>query len=454
MCWNIIETKIRSYLDRACPQKLFKVKEVREPWITNELLEEVKDKDSLLRIAKRSGKVEDWVTAKLARNRVCRLVEQVKADFLKEQQEELVDDPKKFWRLVKTIVPGKKSGKGRITLIDREGNPDGESIEDSCTADFVNSFFSSIWPKLAKNYNEPWVLYGEDPGGNMGNKPMCPDFVTIYDEVLKLCKEIKTSKSSEFADVSTRVFKDAFRVLISQLVYLFNLSFATGIFPDRWKRATIVPLYKGGDKTEVSNYRPVSLLPLPWKIIEKIAHPKMTAFFNAHGIISDKQGGFRRGFSTASTIVDITNNLYSNMNNGLTSLAVFVDLRKAFDTVDHGILVKKLSCYGISNVNLSWCKNYLSNCEQQTLVNGILSSSNEITCGVPQGSVLGPLFFILPSSIQIDTIDLYILGRLCTWYKSAEYGTSESRTTAPPTEYRLKSSTRAEGKRPRFSLQH
>ena len=184
-------------------------------------------------------------------------------------------------------------------------------------------------------------------------------------------------------------------VVIPQLVYMFNLSFSTGIFPDSWKRATIIPLFKGGSKTEVANYRPVSLLPLPGKLIEKIAHAQLTNFLEVHKLITDRQGGFRKGFSTASSIADLTDELFSNLNKKLISLAAFVDLRKAFDTVDHVILLKKLQCYGVRESNLRWCTNYLANWSQQTLANGFTSPSQSITCGVPQGSVIGPLFFIL-----------------------------------------------------------
>ena len=289
-CWSLIENMVKSYLNRSCPMKNFKVKEVREVWVTNEILEEIKDKDLVVRIAKRTGRAEDWIRAKIIRNRVGRPVEQAKADFLKEQQAELEGDPKKFWRLVKSIVPGKKSKTGKILLVNTAEDGETNKVANENTADFINTFFSGIGAKLAKNNKTPWRFYGEKL------KERCPPLRADFELTQKLCKEIETAKSSGFSDISTKVFKDAFIVIIPQLVYLFNLSFDTGIFPDSWKVATVIPLYKGGDKSNVGNFRPVSLLPIPGKLLEKIAHNKLSTFLNNHGVISDKQGGFWKRF--------------------------------------------------------------------------------------------------------------------------------------------------------------
>ena len=383
---------MRAYLDQTCPLRTLRVKEAREQWVTNEILEEIRDKDLSLRKARKSGKKDDWDRAKLDRNRVGRLVEGAKAEFLKEQQEELADDPKKFWRLVKSIVLSKKKSSGKIALVDKkhgDGLKDEENVEDESTADFINDFFSNIGPNLARNYTEAWRFYGTKEEGN------CPEMRARFDQVLQLCKEIKICKSSGIEDIPTRALKDAFRVIVPQLVFLFNLSFSKGRFPDKWKKATVIALYKGGDKTDVSNYRPVSLLPLPGKIIEKIAHANMVKFLDEHNILSEKQGGFRKGFSTTRSIADLTDDFFNSINEGSISLAVFVDLRKAFDTVNHEILLKKIGQYGIRGQNLRWCIDYLANRSQVTLANGKRSSDNVIKCGVPQGSVLGPLFFII-----------------------------------------------------------
>ena len=133
-------------------------------------------------------------------------------------------------------------------------------------------------------------------------------------------------------------------VIIPQLVHLFNLSFRAGVFPDSWKEATIIPLYKGGDKTDVGKYRPVSLLPISRKLLEKIVHTNLSNFLKNHNVMSAKQGGFRKGFSTTKPVADLTDTFFENANKGQPTLAVFVDLRKAFDTVDHCILLEKPKC--------------------------------------------------------------------------------------------------------------
>ena len=219
--------------------------------------------------------------------------------------------------------------------------------------------------------------------------------VTDNVEVLKFCNEIENLKASGMDMISSKICKDAFIVLGNQLTYLFNCSLNTAVFPEKWKVAKVIPLFKGGDREEVGNYRPVSLLPLPGKILEKIVHKRITNFWEDNKFLSKDQGGFRKGFSTVATVADLTDDLFTQINEGNTTLATFFDLRKAFDTVNIGILKKKLERSGVRNLVLRWCSNYLTNRKQCTYVNGITSELLPISCGVPQGSVLGPLFFLI-----------------------------------------------------------
>ena len=208
----------------------------------------------------------------------------------------------------------------------------------SCeTADFINDFFVGIGPNLSKVFNSKWAYKGRVVEADIGN------FETNVDEVVKYIKQLDVSKSSAIEGVSTRVFKVAFLAIPEKLTVLFNKSRSLGIFPSRWKYAKVVPLPKDGDLTDVSNWRPVSLLPLPGKILEKTVHNRILNFFKDNHVLDERQGGFREGYSTTRTIVEFTEDLYMAMNNKQTTMAAFIDFKKAFDTVNHAILIKKTS---------------------------------------------------------------------------------------------------------------
>ena len=257
------------------------------------------------------------------------------------------------------------------------------------TSEFINSFFTSIGPNLSKQFSDKWQFTGEIITDSEITK-----IYTDFEEVQNLCKEIDISKSSAIDTLASKVLKDAFMVLILQLVYLFNLSLSTNIFPQKWKIATVVPLFKGGNQKDVGNYRPISLLPLPGKLLERIVHNKLSRYLELNELLCDEQCGFRKERSTVHSIVSLTNSLLNAINNSETCIAVFIDLKKAFDTINHGILLKKLEYMGIKGDLLLWITTYLHDRSQRTIANGELSNELPITCGVPQGSILGPLFFI------------------------------------------------------------
>ena len=176
---------------------------------------------------------------------------------------------------------------------------------------------------------------------------------------------------------------------------MINNSFISGIFPTPLKIARVVPIFKSGDRTNVTNYRPISMLSILSKIFENCIYSRLVTFFETNAILSDRQFGFRHGRSTADAILKVTEFINDSMDDQEISMCVFVDFRKAFDCINHAILLRKLECYGVRGVPLDLLSTYLSNRAQHVNINGSSSSVRYARLGVPQGSVLGPLLFLV-----------------------------------------------------------
>ena len=176
---------------------------------------------------------------------------------------------------------------------------------------------------------------------------------------------------------------------------IFNKSFTTGIIPDKLKTSLITPVYKSEDKCLFSNYRPVAVLPCFSKILEKIMYNRLISFIQKHDILYSKQFGFRKNHSTETAIIELITKLTDAIDKIKFTAGIFSDLSKAFDTVNHSIIITKLQHYGIRGVALEWFKNYLTNRNQVVKFNNTVSSREKLSCGVPQGSVLGPLLFLI-----------------------------------------------------------
>ena len=184
-------------------------------------------------------------------------------------------------------------------------------------------------------------------------------------------------------------------VISDSLTHIFNQSIAQSFFPDEWKIARVVSLFKTGQHNLPENYRPISVLPVISKIMERIMYNQLYKYLTEAGILSDCQFGFRKFHSTTTALLDCTNDCYVNIDRKLFNMVVLIDLKKAFHTVDHKILPRKLECYGIKGEALALLRSNLTNRSQKCQVKNFISSEKSIRCGVPQGSILGPLLFLL-----------------------------------------------------------
>lgn len=191
------------------------------------------------------------------------------------------------------------------------------------------------------------------------------------------------------------IVKEIMYNIVQPFTFICNQSFKTGIFPNEMKIAKVLPLHKDGDKHLFSNYRPISLLSQFSKILEKLFVKRLDNYIELNNILTEQQFGFRADRSTTMAVINLVENITQAINKKQYTVGIFLDLQKAFDTIDHNILLHKLQKYGFRGIAHSWVENYLTDRLQYVHINGVDSKLQRISCGVPQGSVLGPKLFLL-----------------------------------------------------------
>ena len=210
-----------------------------------------------------------------------------------------------------------------------------------------------------------------------------------------LVNKIEAKKSTDSSGINMSLIKEIFKFICKPFTDICNKSFLNGVFPDKMKIAKVIPLFKSGENDTFTNYRPVSLLPQFSKILEKLFNNRLEKFLEMNELLVEGQYGFRNSRSTSMAIAQLIEELTNANDEKKYTVGVFIDLKKAFDTIDHTILLKKLEHYGIRGVAHSWLKSYLQFRQQFVHINDCDSDLLYVKCGVPQGSILGPKLFIL-----------------------------------------------------------
>ena len=218
----------------------------------------------------------------------------------------------------------------------------------------------------------------------------------VTEEVVRAkVKALKLGKAVGHDNIPARFLVDAADVIAPCLTYLINLSIEQGKCPSLFKLARVIPLYKKGTKTDPGNYRPISILCSVSKVVERIIHEQINQYLSTHNLLFDLQSGFRKSHSTDTCLLYLTDYIRLEVDKGKYCGMVMLDLQKAFDTVHHGILLNKLEALGFDGLTLQWVRSYLVGRKQVVDMNGTLSPPLTLSSGVPQGSILGPLFFLL-----------------------------------------------------------
>ena len=218
---------------------------------------------------------------------------------------------------------------------------------------------------------------------------------TSISKVTSLLSKLCKSKSTGLDKISASLLRECADLIAALLCTIFNQSIVSGIFPDEWKFSKVILLFKQGQRSDLNNYHPISVIPVVAKVFERIIYDQLYDYFTVHKLISSHQSGFRPLHSTVTALLEATDSWAYNIDQGNVNAVVFLDLKKAFDTVDHEILLSKLNKYGVQGTSYEWFKSYLDCRKQRCFVNGSLSGDHFLTCGIPQGTILGPLLFLI-----------------------------------------------------------
>ena len=389
---ELLHQIILENLNRFCPIKTKYVspKHKSKPWITTLIRNKIKERQRYYRLLKFNA-----ITLQAYhrfRNETNSLIRKSKLDYHERLFDRLKDNMKKTWNSINGIL-GKNKSKSRIKSILHEGilydNP-------RDIADAFNTHFSTIAQKIDD------LIPAPGPGS-----PSYADFLrdtniqntfnfspVNIEDISRIIYSFQ-NKSSHMSTYSVKVIKFISPLISPILRDLINRSLAEGIFPNFCKIARVVPVFKSGSSSSLGNYRPISILPIFSKIFEKIVHKQLSDYLFFNNILNPNQYGFRKNRSTADAIVDMTQYIYDNLDQGETVISFFLDFSKAFDTVDHDILLYKLHLYGIRDIALNWFHSYLSGRLQYVSLDDFNSQVHLIDRGVPQGSILGPLLFLI-----------------------------------------------------------
>ena len=379
--YPVISKRIRRKNERVLPK----------PWIT-EWLEDACNRKNLIYYEFVENPSEH---NKSVYDKLCKFCEKhiaiAKKKYFQKYFDEYADNSRKKWQMINKLL-NRNKGRGQINkLVDKDGKVTHKPNE---ICEKFNDYFSNIAGNLKQKIATP-----NSSDGHMRYLKNSVSSTIVTLNVMKheikdiICSfKNKSTRDTKICVLKLAAENDNFIAILTNTI---EASFEQGIFPESLKLAQVVPIHKDGSKTDVANYRPISLLGSFSKIYEKIMHKRLISFLEKNSSLHELQYGFREGRSCEHALLTAQNSLLSSLNNNTISLLLLIDFSKAFDMVDHDILLHKLCHYGIRGKTFDWLKSYLNNRKQYVSISNKKSSLQHVKYGVPQGSILGPLLFII-----------------------------------------------------------
>jgi hypothetical protein len=384
---------LKDVYDECIPLKKYRSKpkkDPRSPWITRGLLNSINTKNKLYKQYLRCPNDNTQQKFKTFRNKLHGLIRKSKRNYFFKKFEDAKNNMRQTWKTINNVI-GRTQ---KQTLSEQYKRESGTIITDpTVISNEFNDFFVNVGPKLASQIH--------NSGKNYYDYLRAPCQKSIFmkpiteSEILKIINKFDKNKSAGHDDIGNLIVKRVANEIVQPLTAIFNLSLSTGHVPQQLKIAKVVPIYKKDAAEIMSNYRPISLLPCFSKVLERLVFNRSIQFLNSNNILNEKQFGFRANHSTSMAIMQLVDKINTAVEHNETTIGVYLDLSKAFDTIDHHILLHKLEHYGFRGIVYNWFKSYLDNRKQYVNFNNNKSELKSTICGVPQGSILGPLLFIL-----------------------------------------------------------
>ena len=369
--------RVKGVIDNTVPKIRLKSRNT-PPWIDADVRHMSNMKETARRKAKRTNSATMWAKYRHLRNQLKNKVQSKYKEYIRCETEHIMSSPKRAWSIMHTKLKSKNIPHS-MTFNEKISDDSKEKAE------MFNAFFFSTFSRPQTDIALPDIVI-------CYNQCLSEMYFTV-EEVSTLLKSLNVSKASGPDNIPNRILKECADILSPSLTRIFNISFQKGIFPSLWKHAFVTPVHKKDDRSNVKNYRPISLTCVVSKIFERCIVNKIYPHLSQ--MIYPLQHGFIKGRSTTSQLMHVYDNINSGIENGGQIDAIFLDFAKAFDSVSHQLLIHKLKSFGIHGKLLIWLANYLSDRTQQVVLEGSVSSSLPVISGVPQGSILGPLLFLL-----------------------------------------------------------
>ena len=397
--YTILENIIKSAHEKHFPLKevrFNKYKHKIAPWITYGILNSMKFRDKLyVKWKKSDPSTLNYQLQENSFKSYCSILQKTvrlaKSQYYFNKFQHYKTDMKKTWKQINEIMQKKKKTPDLPKYFLDNNKVITENID---IANCFNNFFSNIGPALANAISSPPNKSFRDYLTPSITSSFNFNMVTEED-TFKVINNLKSKTSTGHDGLSSILLKFIAPQILEVLTMILNQSLSTGIFPDSLKIAKITPIFKKENPHLTDNYRPISLLPSISKVFEKNVYNQIYEYFTENKLLYESQYGFRKFHSTELAALEMSDKITTHLDQGKIPLAIFLDLSKAFDTIDHTILIDKLRYYGLKGNSLNWFKSYLSNRKQYVEYNNSQSSYANVSTGVPQGSILGPLLFII-----------------------------------------------------------